>query len=307
MKKTAIRAILNHPYVTMAIWSFLAFLTMSTLLYTILGVLVPAKRISNGLETDCSIVSAKLWCWRRKPLSFSQIEQGHHSCWLFHVTYNATEASNNTTESTLPDSLKISNMSAEADANDDFDAVNATCVNKVFEVQYSPVHAFPKERDNCDSLESCGNTTWSCNAVTSGSGFVRLRWKFPVTQMVLHTFLFLCSLCASVAYGLRNFKSVCFDFRKYFHKPSPASEIAVAFEDINSGVGSIHTDDFESRWFEPKNSFHGEMSTNEIVQQLDLGTLEIDPHLPDDEIERRVDNFISSRPSTSHRIIDINR
>lgn len=416
VRKKAKKAILGHPYVVLFFASVLALLSLSTFLYVILGVLVPAKRVSNGLQTECNIVSAKLSCWRRKPLSFSEIEQGHYSCWLFQVTYNeknntkpsnsenaedqngaATfegtarlekldsflskvsmksekiEASNaikpsdfadasnsaeaatdssDSSEGTLirMESLPADSNGASVTANnidatsalekeiisepidhsatsnillstedfDDFEASNATCVSRIYLVQYSPVHAFPKERDNCDSLESCGNTSWLCNAVTSGSGHVRLRWKFPVAQLVLHSFIFLCTLGALAAFLFRQIeapwwiKAASRTSKKTIGQSSRStqSEIDVAFEDISSGSASANTptQDFDSGWFERQNNFQRNMSTNDIMDQLEgkPGALEIDPHLPDEEIERQVDSFINNR-SHPHHIIDLNR
>lgn len=68
------------------------------------------------------IKRAKLSCWRKKTLSFSQVEKGTFNCWLFTV-----------------------------------EAKNKTSV-----VQYDGLKDFSSENDGCDSAAKCGMELWPC-------------------------------------------------------------------------------------------------------------------------------------------------
>lgn len=99
----------------------------------------------NGFKSTCSIVKAKLACWRRYPFSSSRIEKGHYACWLFDVYLT---------------------RSSETHLS-----------------QYEQVHDFPKSRDGCRTFKECGNVTWSCTSVPSLSNAVYLKWSFPKGEL----------------------------------------------------------------------------------------------------------------------------
>lgn len=155
-------------YTQAAVIVVLATIATTAFLYATVIILPTAQKLSSGETAKCRIVSAELACWRRSLISFSQIEQGHHSCWVFKVERNHTASLG--TSSNLNEASSISS-------------------EELFTVQYAPVHAFSKARDECDSFETCGNTTWTCTVVTSGESgaspsMIRMRWRYPVKQLV---------------------------------------------------------------------------------------------------------------------------
>lgn len=213
---------------------------LAVFIYGIAGILVPARQIQNGQDHECDIVRAKLHCWRRAPLKFSEIERGHYSCWLFHVRisfgggnstepgsvlFNMTEPiggnSSLTKQSAPGNSSKPLNSSAEANprvlpsSNETVKSINQSNTYlypaKTFISQYGPVHVFPTTRDSCNSFDACGNTTWSCKIVPSHEGLVRMRWRFPtkafIQSMLLAKLLLVLAITAGYTIWRERLKS----------------------------------------------------------------------------------------------------
>lgn len=162
--------VLRRPgsgYAQATIAGLLATVATVAFLYATVVVLPTAQKLRAGEAAQCRIVRADLSCWRRSFLSFSQIEQGHHACWVFQVELNSSAAG-------PPRPLAGAGPNASAP--------------RPFTVQYAPVHAFSKARDECESFETCGNATWACTVVASADdgaapSMVRLRWRYPTKKL----------------------------------------------------------------------------------------------------------------------------
>lgn len=150
-----------------AVIAVLTSIATAAFLYSTIIILPTAQKLKSGDTTSCRIVAADLACWRRSFISFSQIEQGHHACWVFKVERNDTASPR--TGSSFNDTL----------LNTTSDQVT---------VQYAPVHEFSKARDACNSFETCGNATWTCTVVTStddgaAPSMLRMRWRYPLKKL----------------------------------------------------------------------------------------------------------------------------
>lgn len=178
-------------YTQAAVVVILSTIATTAFFYATVIILPTAQRLRSGETTKCKIVAADLACWRRSFLSFSQIEQGHYSCWVFKVEHNYTASGkslSNFNKSRTNSFAVESNDTASLRPLFNFEESRLNSSEEQFTVQYAPVHAFSKARDTCNSFETCGNTTWTCTIVSKeGAGatpsLLRMRWRYPVKKL----------------------------------------------------------------------------------------------------------------------------
>lgn len=108
----------------------------------------------DGRRDSCTIVNARLSCWRRRIFSSSLIEDGKYTCWLFTVQ----------------------------------------TTNLTIQVQHNKMSDFSRESNGCQSEEECGMETWPCRISRSDRPQVALRWMYPVRDTASAIFGLTCTL-----------------------------------------------------------------------------------------------------------------
>jgi hypothetical protein len=242
-----------------ALVAALSLVAIATFLYAIVGVLLPARELRRGVEAECEIRRARLSCWRRKPFSFTHMERGHYSCWHF----GAARAGPN-----------ISGLDPATQNASDVAAYN---------IQYSPVYAFPEARDGCDSFAACGNTTWPCTVLPSRPGVARLRWTFPTQRLVVNLVVSTCCLLALVLTAVQRCRS------KQAEQASGKDSFSSADADVEGGSApgpeGEDSSDLRTVWSAQLtrvaapgapaagtggHAFSPEMTTSDILRRVDV-------------------------------------
>lgn len=65
--------------------------------------------------------------------------------------------------------------------------------NTTTKTQFMDVDDFPPENAGCNSFETCGETTWECR-VADNPAIIRLKWHYPVREVIYSTVGMLCTL-----------------------------------------------------------------------------------------------------------------